>query len=464
MFNTLNRHLGLQLVPIIFLEFVVVFFSITFVVFLGLGFDQSSLVSNNDYYMGSLLMTSVYIAAFYSFGLYSADIYSPSQGMFIKLLKAIIAATTIQLCIYFISPTIKTWRGILLETTITLPLIIVFFRSISVKFIPWEFYREKVLILGSGGLAKKFGKKIYDNQKNGLNLVGFIDDDPEKLGVSIVNPGVIGGYGDILRLVKTEGIKRILIALPDRRAKLPMSALLDCKLMGVTIEEGETFNERLEGKIPLDQLKPSWMVFSDGFKSLRSRKIIKRILDLVLSTVILIISFPVLVIIPIIIKLGSQGTVIFKQTRIGENGKEFEIYKFRSMHVDAEAKLGPVWAGENDDRATFVGKFIRKARIDELPQLFNVFRGDMSFVGPRPERPFFVNELKKEIPYYEVRNVVKPGITGWTQVKYPYGATVDDAKEKLQYDIFYIKNMSPVLDLIIVLLTVRIILFGRGAR
>ncbi|MCK5344275.1 MAG: TIGR03013 family PEP-CTERM/XrtA system glycosyltransferase, partial [Candidatus Heimdallarchaeota archaeon] len=420
--------------------------TILFVAYVRFGLDEASLLDYDPFLFKTIVMSAVYITTFYLFDLYSPNLYRPGLAMMVKLESAVIVSTVVLFSIYFLTPSVKTWRGILLATTLVLPFIVLIFRFISARWLRFELQKEKVLILGSGGLAKKFGQTIYNNPNCGLHLAGFIDDDPAKLGVSIVNPGVVGGYGDILRLVKSEEVRRIIVALPDRRAKLPMSALLDCKLMGVVVEEGETFNEKLEGKIPLEQLKPSWMVFSDGFKSLRSRKIVKRVLDLVLSAVILIPSLPMLLITPIIIKLESRGPVIFKQTRVGENGKEFEIYKFRSMRADAEAKSGPVWAGKNDDRTTLVGKLIRKTRIDELPQLFNVLKGDMSFVGPRPERPFFVNELKKTIPYYEVRNVVKPGITGWTQVKYPYGATVEDAKEKLQYDIYYIKNMSPVLD------------------
>jgi len=243
-----------------------------------------------------------------------------------------------------------------------------------------------------------------------------------------------------------------------------MSALLDCKLKGVTVEEGATFQERLEGKVPLEHLKPSWVVFSDGFKSLRSRKTSKRICDVTFSSLMLIALAPLMLITAILIKLDSKGPVIFSQTRVGEHEKEFQVFKFRSMKQDAEAATGPVWANADDNRVTRLGKFIRKTRIDELPQLINVIKGDMSFVGPRPERPYFVEQLKKEIPYFEMRTVVKPGLTGWTQIKYAYGATVEDAIEKLQYDIYYIKHMSLFFDLMIILGTIKVVLTGQGAR
>ncbi|MDP2689934.1 MAG: exopolysaccharide biosynthesis polyprenyl glycosylphosphotransferase, partial [Deltaproteobacteria bacterium] len=240
--------------------------------------------------------------------------------------------------------------------------------------------------------------------------------------------------------------------------------LLDCKLKGIQVEEGETFNERVTGNIPLDHLKPSWMVFSDGFKSLRSRKIVKRALDLFLAVVGLVAASPIMLLTALLVKLESKGPVILSQARVGENGREFNIYKFRSMREDAEVSTGPVWAGAKDPRVTRVGAVIRKIRFDELPQLVNVLKGDMSFVGPRPERLFFVTKLKDVIPYYEIRTVVKPGITGWAQIMYPYGATTHDALEKLQYDIYYIKNMSPLLDFLIFFWTIKVILTGKGAR
>jgi len=323
---------------------------------------------------------------------------------------------------------------------------------------------QRVLIIGSGDLAKQIGTEIYNHKELGLKLVGFIDNDPAMLGKSIINPGVIGNQNDIASIVNSERIDEIIVALSDRRAKLPMSVLLDCKLHGVSIEEEATFLERMGGKVLLENLKPSWMVFSEGFKHFGYKKILKRVLDLFFATTGIILTLPVLLITAVLIKLDSKGPIIFKQERVGENGKEFEIYKFRSMKVDAETGTGPVWAGATDDRITRVGRIIRKLRIDELPQLVNVIKGDMSFVGPRPERPFFVKQLRKEIPFYDIRNVVKPGITGWAQINYPYGADMHDAMEKLQYDIWYIKNMSGFLDVMIVLGTFKVVLTGKGAR
>lgn len=415
-------------------------------------------------FMKTIFLAVVYLLAFAAFDLYAVEVYRPGRDMVVKLMGATLTAAIALSSIFYFMPVFTTWRGILLINTIILPPAIIVWRWFFSRVLSVQLPGKKVLIIGSEGLAKKIGEEIYRRNWEGFKLVGFIDDDPKMQGVSIVNPGVIGGYGDIKTVIDSEGIDMIIVALPDRRAKLPMSALLDCKLKGVEVEEGETFNERMTGQIPLNHLKPSWMVFSDGFKSLRSRKSLKRVFDLSLSLVCLVVAAPVMLIAAIVIKLESSGPAIFSQVRVGENGRPFNIYKFRSMRADAEAKSGPVWAGAADDRVTRVGRFIRRTRVDELPQLINVIKGDMSFVGPRPERPFFVEKLKEVIPYYEIRTVIKPGLTGWAQVKYPYGATVQDALEKLQYDIYYIKNMSPLMDVMIFFRTVKVVLTGKGAR
>ncbi len=415
-------------------------------------------------YLKSAVLTGIYMLSFYYFDLFTPEMFQPSRHMFNKLVQAIAVALIVQFSLFYFVPSMRVWRGVLFMSVLILPPAIVLFRFVLSKILSIELPGKRVLIIGSGELAKKIGQDIYGRPDQGLKLVGFVDDDPAKFGVSIVNPGVIGGYGDILQITRTEDIDMIIVALQDRRSKLPISALLDCKLRGISVEEGETFKERQSGKIPLDHLKPSWMVFSDGFKSLRSRKLVKRFLDVVVSSICLVVSLPIMAVVAALIRLESRGPVIFKQVRVGENGKEFNIYKFRSMRNDAESETGPVWAVTQDNRVTRIGNIIRLLRIDELPQLINVIKGDMSFVGPRPERPFFVEKLRQTIPYYGIRTMVKPGLTGWAQIKYPYGASVEDALEKLQYDIYYIKNMSPLLDIIIFVMTVKVVLTRQGAR
>ncbi|MEK7845815.1 MAG: TIGR03013 family XrtA/PEP-CTERM system glycosyltransferase [Nitrospinota bacterium] len=464
MYYIFNRYLSVKTIIILLSEFIFIFLIALLTIAIRFGFEKSVILSYDTHLLKTSLITGIYIITFYYFNLYSPELFRPGRQMVIKLLQASTVGSILLFSIYFIFPDLKTWRGILLLNILILPPLFLAWRILLSKWMHVKLTSRRVLIIGSGELAKKIGGEIFNNHEEyGLRLFGFIDDDPVKLGQSIVNPGVIGGYGDITRIVNTENIDSIIVALHDRRAKLPMSALLDCKLKGVGIEEGETFNERMTGKIPLDHLKPSWVVFSDGFKSLRSKKLLKRIFDISVSTVGLIFSAPIMLITAVLIKLESKGPVMYKQPRVGEHGKEFNIYKFRSMRQDAETGTGPVWAKTNDDRITRIGKTIRKLRIDELPQLINVIKGDMSFVGPRPERAYFINKLKEVIPYYEMRNVVKPGVTGWAQIKYPYGATFNDALEKLQYDIYYIKNMSPLLDIMIFFWTIKFVLTGKVA-
>jgi sugar transferase (PEP-CTERM system associated) len=233
---------------------------------------------------------------------------------------------------------------------------------------------------------------------------------------------------------------------------------------GINIIDGESFYERITGKVLVEKINPSWLIFSDGFVKSRLSRLSKRLVGLTLSTAMLVLLSPLLLVVALAIRMESKGPAIFKQERVGEDGETFTLYKFRSMRTDAEKQTGPVWAEEDDPRITRVGRIIRKVRIDELPQLWNVLKGDMSFVGPRPERPFFVEQLKKKIPYYNERFAVKPGVTGWAQIKYPYGSTEKDALEKLKYDLYYIKNMSVIMDLMVIFHTVKIVLLSRGSR
>ena len=259
-------------------------------------------------------------------------------------------------------------------------------------------------------------------------------------------------------------IKKIVIALHEKRGNFPTKELLKCRMVGIEILDGNTFFEMLTGKLIVGQINPAWLIFSDGFKTSALMRFSKRFTDIFFSMLLLIISLPIMILVAALIKLDSKGAVFFAQERVGQKRKPYQVYKFRSMISDAETNSGPVWAKTDDDRITRVGHFIRKWRIDELPQLWNVLRGDMSFVGPRPEREHFVKELEKLIPYYIERVNVKPGVTGWAQVSYGYGASVEDAVEKLNYDLFYIKNISIFMDILIILKTVKTVLFGEGAR
>jgi sugar transferase (PEP-CTERM system associated) len=320
---------------------------------------------------------------------------------------------------------------------------------------------ERVLIVGTGKTARVLAQQIGTNQDFAYRLVGFVDE--REKATYVRQHDILGTAVDIDRIVASRHVDRIVVGLSDRRGRLPIEALLRAKMSGVRVEDATTTYERLTGKILIDDLKPSWLIFSDGFRASRLTRFVKRMLDLSFSIILAISTLPLMLATAIAIKLDSAGPALYSQERVGENGRVFKIYKFRSMRSDAEQGT-PVWARDKDDRITRVGRFIRKTRLDELPQLWNVMRGDMSFVGPRPERPFFVDQLAREIPFYLQRHAVRPGLTGWAQVKYQYGSTVEDAMEKLRYDLYYIKHLSVFFDLTIVLDTVKVILFGKGAK
>jgi sugar transferase (PEP-CTERM system associated) len=274
---------------------------------------------------------------------------------------------------------------------------------------------------------------------------------------------IIGDFKQISSICRTCQIDRVIVALDERRGSLPLDQLLKCRLKGIHVDDGISFGESLSGKLSVENLHPSTIIFSNGFRGVLVYKGIKKVIDLLVSLLGLLVFLPLCVIIALAIKLDSRGPVFYRQERIGQDGRLFSLIKFRSMTVDAE-KDGPVWAVVNDQRVTRVGRWLRKLRLDEITQIINVIRGEMSIVGPRPERPFFVKKLEKEIPFYSHRHAVKPGITGWAQILYPYGATREDAQEKLKYDLYYIKHMSPIMDLRIISETAKIVLLGRGSR
>ena len=274
---------------------------------------------------------------------------------------------------------------------------------------------------------------------------------------------IIGDFSQISSICREAQVDRIIVALDERRGKLPLDQLLECRLRGVRVEEGIAFSEYLAGKLTVENLRPSSLIFANGFRRSQIIKQFKRYIDIGASLLTLIFSLPCILAISIAIYLESKGPIFYRQERVGQDGRVFSLLKFRSMRVNSEGNE-PVWAGINDSRVTRVGKIIRKLRLDEIPQVINVLKGEMSFVGPRPERPFFTEKLAQENPFYSYRHTVKPGITGWAQICYPYGASKEDALEKLKYDLYYIKHMSPYLDIMILLETIKTVLFGRGSR
>jgi sugar transferase (PEP-CTERM system associated) len=316
---------------------------------------------------------------------------------------------------------------------------------------------ERVYVLGTGERAQRLVQGLRQNPEIGVEIVSWTG----KLEGAVNRDSVAVHLLDVVRRQK---VHRVIVAMPDRRGTIPMLELLDLRMEGVKIEEAASWLERISGKIEVENLYPSWLVFGEGFRRSGVFRLVRRVISIGISLVVLVCSLPLLPLIMLAIKLDSKGPIFYTQTRVGKSGRLFKVVKFRTMRDDAEASSGAQWATNNDPRVTRVGRILRFSRLDEIPQLWCVLKGDMAFVGPRPERPEFVEWLSKEIPYYGVRHMVRPGLTGWAQVKYKYGNTVNDAREKLQYDLFYMKNASIGLDLLIMFQTIKTVLLSRGAQ
>lgn len=318
-----------------------------------------------------------------------------------------------------------------------------------------------VMILGTGPKAEKIAE-LLNTTDNNFILRGYISTPFDSW--TVPDDEVLADTESILDVVKNEKVHTIVMALSERRGNLPIENLLTCKLLGTNIVELPAFYETLTGKLPVEDIDPSWFINNSGFRITGTVRMFKRISDLFFSSVGIVLALPILPVVALMIKMSSKGPIIYKQIRTGELEEDFHIYKFRTMRQDAESKGNAIWAQKNDSRVTGVGSFLRKTRLDELPQLFNILKGDMSFVGPRPERPEFVRQIKGMTKYYGERHFVKPGLTGWAQVKYEYGASFGDSIEKLRYDLYYVKNMSFFMDLLITLETIKVVIFRRGGR
>jgi sugar transferase (PEP-CTERM system associated) len=322
-------------------------------------------------------------------------------------------------------------------------------------------FAHRVLIIGVGPLAQTIEKAMTERPSHN-RLIGFVRPAADIL--TVAEDRVVGDIENIAEVIDREKASRLVVAVTERRGVLPVRELLRCKLAGVEITDALCFYEEMTGKLLIENIQPSWFLYSHGFRITPFLRFYKRIFDLLLSSVGIVLALPAWPLVALLVKFDSPGPILFRQVRVGERDRLFKVYKFRTMRQDAEKETGAVWAQKDDPRVTPVGRFLRKTRLDELPQLFNVFKGDMSFVGPRPERPEFVTQLNEKIPYYSKRHSMKPGVTGWAQVCYPYGASEEDALEKLRFDLYFIKNYSLLLDFLIILETVKVVLFSRGGR
>ena len=460
-----RRRLNKRTLLLLVAESCLIFGALLAAIYLRLGYEEAVYqITQNQGLPKAAFTTLLCIASFYLYDLYDFAVIHDRRELVLRLVQALGLAWVALAMLMMIAPHLFVGRGVaLISLPLTLVLMLVWRGSIH-WLMGHPNVGERVLIVGSGDAAIDIARQVLARPDAGLRIVGFVDNRPELVGQSLVNPRVIGLTEDLPTITRSERIDRIVVAMGDRRGQFPTSQLLDLCLSGeVAIEESASFYERVTGRVQLETLRPSWLIFSGRKRQRRLGAIAGVIFNRGAAVVGGILSLPIALATMLIIKLESKGPVLYRQERVGQNGRPFEVFKFRSMRTDAEAD-GPVWARSSDDRVTRVGRVIRKIRVDEIPQFWNILRGDMNFVGPRPERPHFVKQLAEEIPFYEQRHLVAPGLTGWAQIKYPYGASVEDARQKLQYDLYYIKNQSLTLDALIMFETIKTILFSRGAR
>ena len=399
--------------------------------------------------------------AMISVGVYGSEALRSMRYACARLLVAISLAIIALSLIDFLIPGATFWRSTLLFAMAISSVLLVLDRLLIGSFIGTAAFRRRVMVLGAGLRAERL-RKLAERPQSGFAIVSYIAmaDEERVVEEAIARPAI----HDLGRFVENLGVSEVVLALEERRNALPLKDLLRIKTHGVHVNDFSSFMERETGRVDLDSLNPSWLIFSDGFSSGRMvSSALKRIFDILASGALLVLTLPLIVLFALLVKLDGGGPAFFRQTRVGLYGQPFQLIKLRSMRVDAE-KDGAKWADADDPRITRLGRFMRKVRIDELPQVWTVLKGQMSFVGPRPEVPQFVADLEDRLPYYAERHMVKPGITGWAQINYPYGASIEDSRHKLEYDLYYAKNYTPFLDLLILLQTLRVILWPEGAR
>ena len=414
-----------------------------------------------------LVITLICQLCFFCNELYNMQVVSRINELGIRLLQSLGASAILLAVLYIIIPDLMIQTKIFALGIFLIIIFIASWRFLYTVISNHGVLKKNIIMLGSNPLAEEILDKIHSKRDYGYSVSMIIPEHTKhdgKIKNKYPDIKIHHDLRDLNEITKQLKIKKIIIALEEKRENFPLKELLNCRVEGIDIIDGNSFYETLCGKILVENINPGWLIFSDGFKKSVTKRILKRFSDIIISSAMIILLSPLIGIISLIIKLDSKGPVLFKQDRVGDRKKAFQIIKFRSMIDDAEKKSGPVWADENDCRVTRVGKCLRKFRLDEIPQLWNVLKGEMSFVGPRPERECFVNELEKIIPYYSERFTAKPGVTGWAQISYGYGASIEDAVEKLNYDLFYLKNMTLFMDLMIIMHTVKTVLFGAGGR
>lgn len=425
--------------------------------------DASVMLSYEQGFLKVVVVAGAFVLCMYYFDLYDSAILSNRREVLSRLVQVLGTACLVLAILYYVYPPLELGRGIFLIGIAFVAVLLFLWRRLFLVINSASRFADRVLILGDGLLAEPLSKEISQRPELALNVIGHISEQNDGGGEdwSLEDDDRVA---ELPCYVRSHRIDRIIVAMSDRKGRLPVEQLLAVKSRGVLVQDATEVYEAITGKVPLESLRLGWLLFSPSFSDFRFVLIYKRLASVLVSLIGLLLCLFLLPFIALAIKLSSPGPILYRQKRVGREGIVFNCYKFRTMRADAEADTGATWAADDDPRITKVGSFLRTSRLDEIPQLWNVLIGDMSLVGPRPERPEFVEWLSREILHYNVRHTIRPGITGWAQVRYKYGSSIEDSKEKLRYDLFYVKNISPGFDLLIVFYTIKIILLGRGAK
>jgi sugar transferase (PEP-CTERM system associated) len=404
----------------------------------------------------------VCLVCFYYNDLYDLQVISRRAELLVRLIQCLGVASLILALLYYLVPDLMFGRGISALAALVTGVTLVIWRLVVDA--AGSFFRpaQRLLVAGTGKAGIRLVQELITRPELNIKVLGFLDEEGKNIGRRLVNPGVIGSMSELEGIIRKEKVDRVVLSFAEPRGQMPVQQLLHVKFSGTQIEDAHSLYEKITGRIMLEKLTPSWLILSEGFRKSSHQMVIKRVIDILISVSALMLFSPILLLVAIAIYCESGPPTFFRQERVGLGGRRFFILKFRSMRQDAE-KHGPAWASADDDRITRVGRVIRRYHLDEIPQFINVLYGDMSVVGPRPEQPAFVDTLEQQITYYGQRHTARPGITGWAQIKYRYGSSHDDAKNKLEYELFYIKHMSVLFDLLIIFRTLQVMLFARGS-
>ncbi len=458
MVRIFNSYVPTRLLVLLFGEIVSVCASFALAIAICYGEQRRAVFADQQVMLKILVV--VLLASLCSHYLELHDVRRPTsqEEMYPRILMLVGLLSLILGALIYVFPEFQVGRYVFLIGLFILAITWTFWRWAYARLISLPALRERVYLLGNGDRAMRIREAIQTRAELGMDLVGFA-------GSNISAPLSSETLASTLKdLWNRRAVDRVIVALADRRSMMPVNELLDMRLHGIRIDDGTSILEKVTGKIDVDELHPSWMIFGDGFRLRQRHWLLRQVISALLALTLSIVTFPLIPIIALLITLTSRGPLLYRQKRVGLRGHVFDCLKFRTMRADAEADSGPTWASDEDPRITTIGKFLRRSRLDEIPQIWNVLRGEMAFVGPRPERPEFVAKLSEQIPYYNVRHAVRPGITGWAQINYGYGSSVEEAKEKLRFDLYYIRNVSVSLDLLIVFYSIRAVIIGRGVR